>query len=306
MDTYGSVITVLRGESVTQIEGLVANMGYAEGYGYSIINYFMRSYLVIVIYGIIALVAFPVLINKIAREHKLRLVIAFYGPLAAITLFAIISYFLNLPFEADRLLFYIIIIMFFMVGFLLFEFIKWCGTKTRALSLISIVLVGIFVFGASVSGIAKLYPSPYTYYPNLQNTRTEISGMDWFLKKKDVTIYSAGWYLSPYRYADFLLAPQESQGRNDLSAYVTKNLPWHLGYDHYTNLGNYFNADIYVVLRDFNRVTYTQIYPQMASIRLLPSDLNKLEQDPTVNRLYDNEGLEVYYVSVTPPKTVPP
>ena len=281
-----------------QLQGVINNAAYAAGYGYSPIIYFMRIYSIPVIYGILALVAFPILIRKSAHESKLGMIIAFYGPLAVITLTMIILYFLNLPFGPGRLEIYIIIMLFIMVGFLLFEFIKWAGTPNRALSLVSVVLVGVFLFGASLVGIAQLYPSPYTYDVSPQNTRTEISGMDWFLRQKDVTIGSAGWYFDPSRYAAFLLTTEERQTRNDFSPYLTQDLPWHLGYDRYTNLGDYFDANIYVVLRDLNRKVYTEVYPQMANIRLLPGDFDKLEQDSTVSRLYDNGAFEVYYVSV--------
>jgi len=298
---WGGIANNLRetvlGIGGTQIQRLINTIGYAVGYGYSVINYFIRMYLVIAIFGIMALVAFPILINKSKQEPKLRMVIAFYSPLAVITLVLIILYFFNLPFGALRLLFYIIVLLFIMVGFLLFEFIKWSETQKRALRLITIVLVGLFLFGTSLSGILSLYPSPYTYELSSQNTRSEITGIDWFLKQKDVAIYSAGMYFTPSVYAAFLLPPEENQTRNDLSIYVTKNLPFHFNYDHYNNLGSYYNADIYVVLRDFNRKVYTEVFPGMANIRLLPSDFNKLDQDPTVNKLYENGGFEAYYVS---------
>ena len=292
-----NISETLHGSGTTQIQGLINQINYAVGYGYSVINYFMKTDLVIAILGIIALVAFPVLINKSKHEPKLRMLIAFYSPLAVITFLIMILYFFNLPFGPNRLEFYIIVILFIMVGFLLFEFIRWSETQKRALRLITIVLVGLFLFGTSLSGILSLYPSPYTEDISPQNTRNEIMGMDWFLKQKDVTIYSAGWYFAPYRYADFLLTPEERQTRNDFSIYVTKDLPFHFGYDQYNKLGSYFSSDIYVVLRDLNRKVYTEVYPGMADIRLLPSDFSKLDQDPTVNKLYENGGFEVYYVN---------
>lgn len=298
-DIIRNVSEALRGASPNQIQSLVNNINYAAEYGYSIINYFTKIYLITAIYGIIALVAFPILIKKNAHEPKLKMITAFYSPLVVISLIMIFFYFLNLPMAPGRMEIYIIIMLFFMMGFPLFEFIRWSRTRKRALSLISIVLVGLFLFGASFSGMAKLYPSPYTYDVSSQNTHSEISGMDWFLKQKDITIYSAGWYFAPYRYAEFLLTTEEKQTRNDLSLYVTKDLPFHLGYDLYTNLGNYFNTDVYIILRDLNRKVYTEIYPEMANIRLLPDDFNKLEQDSTVNKLYENGGFEVYYTSIT-------
>jgi len=294
---YKNVEQALVGDSTNKIGAIINTINYAGSYGYSTISYFTRVYAVTLCYGILVLISFPILLKNISHELKLQKVTTLYGPLAVVTLAMIMLYFLNLRFSPSRLEIIIIVMLFFIVGFLLYEFYRWTINQTVTLRYIAIVLLGLFLFGTSLGGILKLYPSPYSYDISSQNTRSEITGMDWFLKQKDTTLFSAGWYFSPYRYADFLLTTEEKQNRNDYTIYNTKDLPFHLGYDIYSNLGSYFKNDIYVVLLPLNRKVYTEIYPAMAKIRLLPDDFNKLDQDVTVNKLYENGEFEVYYIS---------
>jgi hypothetical protein len=51
-----------------------------------------------------------------------------------------------------------------------------------------------------------------------------------------------------------------------------------------------------MVLGNRDRLRYVEVYPGLAKYRYYPDDFERLEGDPTVNKLYSNGGLDVYLV----------
>jgi len=132
---------------------------------------------------------------------------------------------------------------------------------------------------------------------NDQVTRSEIEGMRWFFDKKDTTIAISSNYVIPYRYADFLLTSDYKQHRRDIVSERDRVYPpYHFNYDTQNMLGESYTEDIYMVLSKLDELVYAEVFPQIAEYRFYLSDYERLEQDRSVDKLYSNGGLNVWYI----------
>lgn len=271
------------------IEGVVATIRYAEGYGYSVTQYLFRMHGGVLIDVIITLLTIPILIRKLRFQPDLSKLMYLYCPVIVIGLLTIMLYFLNIDFGPDRLLVYIVMLCTPFIAFGLYELL----TQTRHSRLVPFITVIILV-ALTVNATAAIYTSPYIYMDNWQITRTEITGMDWFLHKMNTNIGITGIKVMPRQFASFLLAEKELPLWPDI---ITPKVPYHFGYNNYATLGQVFAQNTYMVLMSRDKSIYRDIYPAMAGIRFLPQDFEKVNYDITVNRLYSNSGFEVYFIN---------
>jgi hypothetical protein len=140
------------------------------------------------------------------------------------------------------------------------------------------------------------YPSPLTYSVNEQTTFSEVEGVSWLFSNKNVDTYYSTWRFSPEMYT-FTINGLKDRYRNDLTPYVNIPFPDHFGYDKMSNLAEYYSDDRYLVIRDVLKKMYTDIYPTMAKYRLLPGDLEHLNHDNTVDKIYSDTGIEIWYIN---------
>jgi hypothetical protein len=276
---------------------LIENIAEAQAYGYSITEYFFKVYGGIALYIILALIAFPILRKASAAELDLRRVLALYGPLAAIAIAMGAFYFLNLGFGPSRLLVYVSMISAIPAGFILSQFVDWAGSYATRLRKAASLLVAVVLLAVFVSGTLTVYASPYDFSTNYQTTQTEIQGMSWFLHNRNTKVSISGRCIAPGRFADFLLTLDEREQQGNILWYIPKGLepPSHFGYNNQSMLGQFYEEDVYLVLNEKDRMFYA-IYPEVTEYQLLPRDFVKLAEDPSVDHLYSNGGLDVWYV----------
>ena len=155
----------------------------------------------------------------------------------------------------------------------------------------------VLLVGVSLGGILKVYVSPYVLLSSYHTTQTEIDGMDWFFHNKDTATPITGLTMSAGRFADLLLTPEE-KGQHRIPRYIPEQLrlPYHFGYDEYPQLGESYAQNTYLVLNKRDRLLYVEVFPEVQHLRYSPSKFEKLEQDPSVDKLYINGGLDVYYI----------
>jgi len=293
----GPVIPSQLPAGVSHLTKLTTSINYAQYYGYSVAEHFFKIYGDLLAYILLALIALPILWRAIRSRADIRNLTSLYGPLVSIALLIVALFFTAVHFSPARFTVYIAILCTILAGFTLYKFIDWATSHHgKRIARIAAFFVAVLLVGVSMNSILKVYPSPYTLSPSYQTTQAEIDGMDWFLHNKDTAIYSSGWYYAPGRYAAFLLTSEERGQREDFLGNVTGSLPFHLGYDKYPTMGQSFEEDTYVVPRELNRRVYIDVFPRMTELRLLPSDFAQMENDPSVDKLYDNGGLDVWHV----------
>ena len=213
----------------------------ANSYGYNVTEIFLKSYIGLIIYLLLSIIA-AFLIIKIyisnKNSEKLIRIISFYVFLAILFASVIFLYFFNLAFGPLRLLCYIIFVLFLFVGFLLFQ---WSKNESYQASKIKknvfLVVTVLTVFSVSISGIILIYQSPYTLKTNDQVTLMEIKGMSWIFGHEEPRIKFLSITIPIDRYADLLLT-SEDKIRYGITAEVAEVPLHHFGYNNCTNFGD--------------------------------------------------------------------
>ena len=228
-----------------------------------------------------------------------------------LVIFVAFLYVANTEFGPNRVIIYVILLCTLFVGYILYEIIRKSKIhdhphrksriKFSSFNVLGITVLLLFLF---VIGALQLYPSRYTLEPNSQITLTEFDGMNWFLNKKDIHLDQTSLTVNTYRWASMFLTPQERSKRSDIlypGADIPTNLliPWHFGYDQMQNLGQFYDSDIYMILSERCRLIYQKTWPEMAKIRFQNEDFSRVEEDTSIDKLYSNGGLDIYYVHST-------
>ena len=290
--------TSVTGKQVSHFVRLISRIRYAQWYGYSVMEQFFKVYGGIAAYMLLALIAVPILWRRISTQADLRNLTSLYVPMIAIGTAVVALYFTAVPFGPTRLLFYIALISTILVGFVLFKFIcTVASSHARWMAKVATCGMVVLLVGVSLSGILKVYASPYVLLPSYHTTQTEIDGMDWFFHNKDTATPITGLTISAGRFADFLLTPEE-KGQHNIPRYMPEQLrlPYHFGYDEHPQLGESYAQNTYLVLNKQDRLLYVEVFPEIEHLRYSPSEFEKLERDPSVSKLYSNGGLDVYYI----------
>jgi hypothetical protein len=285
------------GEShLTEIE-----MGIFEAskYGYSAWEILFKRYGTELIYCVLTLISLPVLLRKLSSNSKLVKLLPLYGPSAAFVLAMVVFMGFNLPFAPFRIVYYALTVCTVFVGFVLYEILEGARNVDLKGNLAKVCLsIMIFLLVLlTVNGVFTRYYSRYILLSNNQVTSKELAGMDWFINSKDVNTASIYYLTDPFQYEHYFLTPEERQERWRLpSEKQYSEPPWHFNYDIQTRLGESYAEDSYLVLNAKGKSRFVDVFPEIAQFRFYPSDFDRLEDDPSLDNLYDNGGLDVWYV----------
>jgi len=191
-------------------------------------------------------------------------------------------------FAGGRILFYVEVFTPIFAAITLYELFR--RFNFNYLSYTGIICLVILT---SALSMASLYYSPYIIQPNLQITQMNMSGIMWFVEKKDRKIECANTLSNPSRLTQGILGSVEASQRKDINKYLPQ-VPDHFGYYEYSTLGDQYSQDKYITIAQMDRVVYITVWRQVG--RFNEADFERLEGDPTVNGLYSNGELDVYYV----------
>ncbi len=165
--------------------------------------------------------------------------------------------------------------------------------KFRFQNLVNLSILIILIFTSALS-IASLFPSTFVEKPNSQVTTMDMTGMKWFIEKKDYKIGCVFVSLFPYRFCDAILGyDMTHRQRPDISE-SSEPVPDHFGYSRYYSLGIQYPKDNYLPMTRTDRTVYTTVWKEVG--RFDNTDFEKLERDPTVSKLYSNSEMNVYYI----------
>ncbi|MBA7491965.1 hypothetical protein ES702_02513 [subsurface metagenome] len=289
---------IFMGEAVTELDFLAKDMQYAQQYGYSPVAQFFKVYGCGLIYALLTLVSIPIVLRRLRVDRGFTFLNSLYGPIGGLVFITGLLYILNLT-SPTRAVPYVIMLSTIFTGFTLYWIIQKAQQLHRYhyLPKLGALLVLLILISVFIAGILRFYPSPYTLTANDQVTRTEMIGMKWFFNNKEITTSVTSITITPRRFADFLMTKEERRRHRPV---LIKNAetkpPWHFGYTEKATLGESYTEDTYLLLNNMDKVIYEEVFPRMAEIRLLPTDFKKLEQDPLVDKLYSNGGLDVWYI----------
>jgi hypothetical protein len=305
--TINNLRLYFSGQGTNQLTTLNQLIQKAQQFQYSPLLEFFKVYGGLLIFAVISLATLVVLLKKALYEIEQKNLLSLFGPVAIIAFFIIVFYLLNLGFSPLRLIAYIALILTILTGFSLNKLLEQSYTIPKGV-FHNWVFSGLvfFIIIATFTGSAlELYPSSYILQGNDQITRTNLQGMDWFFDYRNSTYVLSTITLIPYRYADYLLSPQDISQQTNLTPIIVDKkdditVPWHFGYDETDELGDWYNQKAYLLIDTTDRVLYQQIFPEMQNIRYTPEDFDRLNQDPSLAKLYSNGGLDIYSVTPVP------
>jgi len=155
------------------------------------------------------------------------------------------------------------------------------------------IVIGLIIAVCSVIGIFAIYPSPYTYRPYWGVSHADEAGGYWLVEQGDPAVKAVCLgTASPDRYAVALWGTQvityPHLDRNE-------HVPNHFGYSECQTLGESFEGDRYLGTREkFVEALYTELYPQIG--RFDRDDFAELDGDFSVDKLYNNNEVQIWYV----------
>ncbi len=163
------------------------------------------------------------------------------------------------------------------------------GNKLR----IGVYLLTIIIIVAMVIGVFSVFPSPYTRVANSHSTQMDWNAMEWFFEHKspDTTIHLTNQLAFRAPGAIFGIEAPKPQTVGAFSF-----APPHFGYDGSETLAYSFDSSRYIVITQFDIVTFTKLWPDVEQ-RVNSADFNRLNFDPAVSKVYYNGELEIWRVS---------
>jgi len=194
-----------------------------------------------------------------------------------------------------------------LAGYVLHEVLRRTG-KTFAIAAVSILVASVWMIG-----VLGVYHSPWISQPSWQITQTDIEGVEWFIQRKEAKImFSALGYSHGIPYV--ILGYHSASWREDMSHSVaqmwrgaSRVLPKRFGYNQTAMLGESMGENRYLLLTQRFQIATANPHLSTKGLTVIPlfipgfqpADFVQLNQDPTVDKLYSNGGLEVWWVSVS-------
>lgn len=293
---YRSIIAEGGPSHISELADQVAS---AQGYGYNVYEQILKVMGSTIVYIILALICIPIIWKIIQSNKKIDLIFLLYGPLVALGTFILVLFAFDIIFGPLRMMIYISIITTIFVGFILHEIInKSRNTNQKYISKFACGLIIVFLVGVFLGGMMNLYPSPYILKTNPHSTQTELNGMNWLFNNRNLDIDITGMTIAPKRLAELLLTSEEVRAQN-VPYYLEGELiaPYHFGYDNDSLLSNSYEKDMYLALTDRDKSIYIDIFPEIAELRWTSTDFDKLEYDLSVDKLYSNDGFDIWYIN---------
>lgn len=157
------------------------------------------------------------------------------------------------------------------------------------------VLLVVPLLAAATVAVFDTYPNPKILAYNQQVTAAEIAGAEWFFNaKNDELLVDEVFYLQD-RFASYVLGEAQASERHDVRSHRAQPYPPdHFGYNETATLGEHYSEARYVIVNPVVRVVYRDLWPDVA--RFTEAEYERLEVDPTVNRLYDSNDFNIYLV----------
>ncbi len=186
----------------------------------------------------------------------------------------------------ERILRYANIICAVLVAFGIYELLH----VRKLFRVVALALIILLLIPSSLVSRGILKHDPRR--PSSQVTLMDMAGMAWYIQEKDTAIGCIHVMSPPFRFADVILGNVEADKRYDIK--YAEQFTDHFAYNEYDSLGEQYKEDNYTAITIKDRLLYETVWKQVG--RYSYSDFEKIEDDPTVDSLYSNGELDVYYI----------
>ena len=278
---FNGLMTAEGGRGPAKITSLANQLSYAQGYGYNVVEIFLKQYGNLLLLFILSVIAFFFLWKIAFRDQKPGDIfsVSLYAPWAVLIVVIPALFIVNLTFGPLRMLFYQTVLEIVFVAFLLsYILLQSQKSKKPGVSWLAKIGVIVLIIGLLLSGLLTLYPSPYNFTPSYQTTRQEVSGMTFYLEYRNVSVPASGIDINIVRYIDLLLTPEKKHTlqRIGISLLKGNKTQWHFGYDQFSSTASTYDREMDLIIRKTDKVLYVDYYPSMAKYRYTPQDFDRL------------------------------
>lgn len=264
------------------------NIGYFNIIKYVIFNYGTQ----VILSGITFLFICLIFSNTDEKEQNINNI--FIWGFLIYLLLSIILFFTNGTFGFIRIISFS---LFFSLLIIPTFLIKASGfaENIKIMKYFKIFMVILLILMILIISIFSLYPSNISRQSNRQVTISDYSGMEFFLKNRDITIGIIEYGVSQLRYHDAIYGVNYEKininyGENTL---VVKNF----GYSSNTTLYDSYKNPKYLLLNQQGIHFGENIFPEFKNQwRISPNDMFVFSNDNTVNNVYNNKNLMIYLI----------
>lgn len=216
-----------------------------------------------------------------------------FGISLIFVLFSVFSFIFHIPVSAPRFLQYVM--LFSIIGISYFYTTidnyrnKWAYLFLNIMTIVIIILVLVSLFG--------LFGSSGSKVANAQFTESEMEGMTWLFENsnKNTPVKDLGIrQIRPYeaKYGRHVPTDNIRHWQQEDS-----KVPSRLGYENGTYLGNQTNEDYYMTITTLGRIrTFEFFSGYEESWSYYPQDFNRLENDPSVSKIFSSDDIDHYYI----------
>lgn len=164
--------------------------------------------------------------------------------------------------------------------------------KTNKFKIFIQMGLAVLIVCASIISIVSLYFSPYIKQPNLQITSMDMAGTQWFIDRKSSQYSSVYIATNPTDLVRGIIGLEATIKRDD---YISNaKLVDHFGYADFNKIGLEYIQNQYLVISTHDKVVYSTVWKEVG--RYNDDDFVHLGEDASVNSLYSNGEMKIYYI----------
>ncbi|MCE7700197.1 MAG: hypothetical protein K8E24_015665 [Methanobacterium paludis] len=261
---------------------------------FQLFELFMKMYGQDFLYFTVAAVVVLIVLIKLLYKKDINLNIftfSFIFVFLLILMFVCFSGVLGIDYTREMR--YVIFAATILVGLGLYKLFFSTKYKKAVKTFVIILLI----LSTSIS-IFNTFPSPITKDSNPQVTQMELTGVNWFLNHRNISM-SGETINTPsiVRMIDEIRGEEFNKFNVDLHSTVIN-----FNYTNHSNYGESLNSskkDVYFLNMKFWQIFYPNVYPEYEDQwKYTPYDFYRLDHnDDSVNEVYSNGEFWIYYVN---------
>ncbi len=290
-------------ESLTSFPGsyqyasAAGNLGKANVHGLEIPILVFKLYGELLVFAVLALLGAVLLVHELRRGSRqggaYRLLI--FGIWVPIAFLFFAADFIGVAamrvIVADRMLGYVEMACIVFAAFALWKIAE----RLPSLDAMVTVTCGLLIAALLVNFYGH-YHSPYVIRPGQHVTHRYEAGMSWYIGTKDPALPALAVATFPVWYFEATLGVQATYERTDLPEFP--EVADHFGYDNFTTMAEQCDGSRYLSMDRVDRAAYQTVWKHLG--RWVDADFRRLEQDPTVDRIYCNGEVDILLIGSRP------
>lgn len=277
-----------------QYQSAAGNLAKANVEGFQILALMFKLYGELLVLAGLALLAAVLLVRQLRRGGRedgyYRLLL--FGVWVPIALVFFAADFVGVAalkvLAADRMLGYIEMACVVFAALALWEI----GARLKSSDAI-VAVTCVLLLPALLVNFYGHYHSPYVIRPNQHVTHHYMAGMGWYFDTKDPVLPALCVATYPKWYSQATFGVDATYQRVDMPE--VPDVEDHFGYDNFTTMGEQYDGSQYLSIDRVDRMAYQTVWQHLG--RWNDADFRRLEDDPTVGRIYSNGEVDILIVS---------